>query len=177
MSAEQLTRLGRPSARAEIKGWVGRCPEELIEDWASLTRQMDVDVPMGDLTRSSKVTDVSAVRQNEERMLAQGYIPINCLAQIAGRSVGYTELLVSSHDPEIVNQDDTLVDRAHRGNGVGRALKLANLRQLLEVPQARRSRWVQTYTARDNEPMLALNRAIGFREADVMTALEGPLAR
>jgi GNAT superfamily N-acetyltransferase len=129
---------------------------------------------MGELTRSTRVTDVAAVRENEERMRAQGYVLVS-LARIGGRAVGYTEMLVSSHDPDIVNQDDTLVDRAHRGRGIGRALKLANLRQLQEVPEAANSRWVQTYTATDNTPMLALNRAVGFRETDIMTALEGPL--
>lgn len=175
VSAEWLARIERPSPDVEVTGWVGRCPEDLVEDWARLTTQMNADVPIGDLTRSTRTIDVAVVRQNEERMQAQGYVLVNCLAKIGGQSVGYTEMLVSSHDPEIVNQDDTLVDRAHRGRGVGRALKLANLRQLIGVPEASRSRWIQTYTATQNAPMLALNRAIGFREADVMTALEGPL--
>lgn len=108
-------------------------------------------------------------------MQAQGYVLVNCLARLDGRSIGYSEILVSRHDPTIVNQEDTLVDRAHRGRGVGRALKLANLAQLMRLPEARSSRWVQTYTATSNDPMLALNQALGFREADLMTALEGPL--
>lgn len=177
VSVEWLTRIARPSPEVQIKAWVGGCPEDLVKDWANLTRQMDADVPVADLTRSARVTDVAAVRQNEERMQAQGYVLVSCLAQIGGRSVGYTEMLVSSHDPEIVNQEDTLVGRAHRGRGVGRAMKLANLRQLLQVPEAMHSRWVQTYTATNNDPMLALNRAIGFRQADIMTALEGPLVK
>lgn len=175
VSAQRLAQIERPSPEVEIKAWTGRCPEELVNDWARLTRQMDADVPMGDLTRSTRVTDVAAVRRNEERMKAQGYVLVNCLARIGGQSVGYTEMLVSGNDPEIVNQEDTLVDRAHRGRGVGRALKLANLRQLRQIPEARHSRWVQTYTATDNAAMLALNRAVGFRQADIMTALEGPL--
>ncbi|QGN34614.1 GNAT family N-acetyltransferase [Microlunatus sp. Gsoil 973] len=175
VSAQRLAQLDRPSPDVEVTAWTGHCPEELVDDWARLTRQMDADVPMGELTRSTRVTDVAAVRENEDRMRAQGYVLVNSLARIGGRAVGYTEMLVSGHDPDIVNQDDTLVDRAHRGRGIGRALKLANLRQLQKVPEARDSRWVQTYTATDNAPMLALNRAVGFREADIMTALEGPL--
>ncbi|WP_206516708.1 hypothetical protein [Brachybacterium saurashtrense] len=41
--------------------------------------------------------------------------------------------------------------------------------------EAARARWIQTYTALDNAPMLALNRALGFREADVLSILEGEL--
>ena len=97
------------------------------------------------------------------------------LARREGVAVGYTEILVNRHDPEILTQDDTLVDRAHRGRGIGRALKLANLENLRQVPEAAEARWIQTYTALDNAPMLALNRALGFREADVLSILEGEL--
>lgn len=89
--------------------------------------------------------------------------------------MGYTEIFVNRHDPEIITQDDTLVDRAHRDRGIGRALKAANLENLAGVPEAGGSRWIQTYTALDNAPMLALNRAVGFREADVLSILEGEL--
>ncbi|MGO1355185.1 MAG: GNAT family N-acetyltransferase, partial [Brachybacterium tyrofermentans] len=85
------------------------------------------------------------------------------------------EIFVSRHDPEIITQDDTLVDRDHRGHGVGRALKLANLENLMTLEEAGRARWVQTYTALDNAAMLALNRAFGFHTADQLTILEGPV--
>lgn len=90
-------------------------------------------------------------------------------------AVGYTEILLSRHDPEIVHQDDTFVEERMRGRGIGRALKAANLRQLMSLPESASSRFLQTYTALSNAPMLALNRAIGFEEADILTVLEGPL--
>jgi mycothiol synthase len=175
VSPEVIASLTRPTPEVEVQAWVGPCPDDLVQDWALLTTQMNADVPLGDLTRTAGATDVAEVRRNEERMQAQGYLLVACLARIDGRSVGYTEMLISRHDPDIVNQEDTLVDRAHRGRGVGRALKLANLRQLIGVTEARNSRWVQTYTATSNGPMLALNQMLGFRQADLMTALEGPL--
>lgn len=158
-----------------VRTWRGACPEELLEDWARLNTQMEADVPMGDLTRPAPRSDVEALRRTERRMDAQGWTLVRALAYDAGLAVGYTEILVSRHDPEIITQDDTLVDRAHRGRGIGRALKLANLENLAGVPELARARWIQTYTALDNAPMLALNRSLGFRETDVLSILEGEL--
>jgi GNAT superfamily N-acetyltransferase len=155
----------------EIRTWHGACPEELVEDWARLTTQMDADVPMGDLTRPASRGEVAELRRNEQRMDDQGWTLVRGLALLEGTAVGYTEIFVNRHDPEILTQDDTLVDRAHRGRGIGRALKLANLENLRAVPEAAQARWIQTYTALDNAPMLALNRALGFREADVLSIL------
>jgi len=161
----------------EIRTWHGACPEELVEDWARLTTQMDADVPMGDLTRPASRGEVADLRRNEQRMDDQGWTLVRGLALLDGTAVGYTEIFVNRHDPEILTQDDTLVDRAHRGRGIGRALKLANLENLRAVPEVAGARWIQTYTALDNAPMLALNRALGFREEDVLSILEGELPR
>ncbi|MFI8778016.1 GNAT family N-acetyltransferase [Brachybacterium paraconglomeratum] len=165
-----------PSSGIEIRTWHGACPEELVEDCARLTTQMDADVPMGDLTRPASRGEVEELRRSEQRMDDQGWTLVRGLARHEGAAVGYTEILVNRHDPEILTQDDTLVDRAHRGHGIGRALKLANLENLRQVPEAAQARWIQTYTALDNAPMLALNRVLGFREADVLSILEGELS-
>lgn len=165
----------RPARGIEVRTWQGACPEECLEDWARLTTQMEADVPMGDLTRPASRADVSEIRRNELRMHAQGWTLVRGLAHDGGAAVGYTEIFVNRHDPEILTQDDTLVDRDHRGRGIGRALKLANLENLAAAPEAKSSRWVQTYTALDNAPMLALNRALGFRAAEVLSILEGEL--
>lgn len=169
---EPLPALARPTPGIEMRTWHGACPEELLEDWARLSTQMEADVPMGDLTRPAPRSDVEQLRRNEQRMDAQGWTLVRGLAYDARTAVGYTEIFVNRHDPEILTQDDTLVDRAHRGRGIGRALKLANLESLAAVPELDRARWIQTYTALDNAPMLALNRALGFREADVLSILE-----
>lgn len=168
-----LDALERPRERVTTRSWVGACPDDVVDDWARLADQMNEDVPMGTLTRVVKASDRDSVRRNEERMDAQGYDMVRSIAQLDGISVGYTLIFVSRHDPDIVIQDDTMVDRGHRGNGVGRALKIANFRQLADVPSARGSRWVQTWTSTDNEPMLALNRALGFRVTDTMHHCEG----
>lgn len=171
----RLAELERAAGEVEVRSWSGPCPDDLVDDQAALITQMTADVPMGELTRSDAVTDAAAVRRDEQRTSSRGDVLVQSLARLDGRSVGYTQMVVSLPDPRIVFQDDTFVARDHRGRGIARALKLANLRALSGLPAARTSRWVQTYTSLDNAPMLALNRAFGFREADTMTALEGRL--
>lgn len=167
----------REDPNFSVTSWIGACPEEVLESWTQLREQMDEDVPVGDLTRSVSHASTAAIRSHEERMAVQGWTMVSSMAHVGELAVGYTEIMVSSHDPRIVIQEDTLVDRAYRGRGIGRALKVANLRQLPAVPGTASAEWVQTYTATNNEPMLALNRDLGFFVADTMTALEGRVGR
>lgn len=156
-----------------VTSWIGACPEDVLDDWARLREQMDEDVPVGDLTRTVNHASTAAIRSHEERMDHHGWTLVSSMAHVDGLAVGYTEIMASAGSPDIVIQEDTLVDRAHRGHGIGRALKVANMRQLAEVEAATSASWIQTYTATGNEPMLALNRDLGFFTADTMTALEG----
>ncbi|UVI37002.1 N-acetyltransferase [Brevibacterium spongiae] len=156
-----------------VTSWIGGCPEDILEDWTRLREQMDEDVPLGDLTRVVSHAGTAAIRSHEERMDEQGWVLVSSMAHVGDLAVGYTEIMVSVDDPQIVIQEDTLVDRTYRGRGIGRALKVANLRQLPAVEATASARWVQTYTATNNGPMLALNRDLGFEVVDTMTALEG----
>lgn len=90
---------------------------------------------------------LAAARRNEQRMTDQGYVLLRSMALVDGYGVGYTEMFLSSGDPAIVHQDDTFVDRDYRdyrGRGFGAALKSANLRQLLQMPDAAGARFVQS---------------------------------
>lgn len=175
VSAGTLAALSGRSSDVDVLSWTGRCPDDAVEGWARLRARMSDDVPMGDLTRTPVAADIAAVRRNEQRMHDQGYILVRSMARADGTEVGYTEILLSRSDPAIVHQDDTFVEQRVRGRGIGRALKVANLRLLQSLPESADSRLLQTYTAMTNEPMLALNRSVGFEEADVLTILEGPL--
>jgi hypothetical protein len=57
-------------------------------------------------------------------------------------------------------QGDTGVRPDHRGHGLGAWMKAVNhLRLADERPDVE---WVQTWNADSNEPMLRINRALGF---------------
>jgi GNAT superfamily N-acetyltransferase len=82
---------------------------------------------------------------------------------VTSKLVGYTELRLPLAQPWLADQGDTGVDPAHRGLGLGRWLKAAKaLRLLDERPEVRA---VETWNAGGNEPMLAINRAVGLGPA------------
>lgn len=157
----------------EVRTWLGAVPGELVEDWARLTSRMGEDVPVGDLTRREVPADVQRVRENEQRMADQGWILLRSMALAGDSGIGYSLMFIVASGADVIVQDDTFVDAAHRGRGVARILKTANLRALAEVPAAASARWIQTWTATGNAPMLALNESMGFQIADTMFALEG----
>jgi GNAT superfamily N-acetyltransferase len=77
-----------------------------------------------------------------------------------GELVGISEIYLPAERPWIVFQGDTGVDPAHRGHGLGAWMKAVNhLRLRDEHPEVE---IVQTWNASSNEPMLRINRALGF---------------
>jgi GNAT superfamily N-acetyltransferase len=162
-----------------VVSWVGGCPEQHLEQWARMQTQMNQDVPTGELTVTARQVDAERVRDSDRRMAEQGWTKVRSMALDADGAVrGYTELLVSEHDPDVVVQDDTWVDETHRGRRLGMRLKIANLRRLqghddgaLLGPRRR----VQTYCEQDNTAMRRINAEVGFRAVDTLRGYEGPV--
>ncbi len=150
----------------------------MITEWARMQTQMNEDVPVGELTCTARQVDVARIRESDTRMASMGWTKVRSMALGPGAGIGYTEMYVSAHDPDFVVQDDTLVDRAHRGRHLGARMKLANLRQLHahadELIGTRR--WVQTFTEQGNSAMQRTNERFGFRRVDVLHECEGRLA-
>lgn len=137
-------------------------PEEWLEDRAVLARRISTDAPMGDLDLEEEDWDAERVRDQWARGRAQGRRAVESVARYleSGRLVGFTDLLISAATPQLGYQADTLVLREHRGHGLGAALKRANLAAVQQDQSQVRT--VRTWNARTNEPMLRVNREMGF---------------
>lgn len=123
--------LPRVEGAEELVSFVGPCPTQYEAEWARMRTQVNEDVPTGGLTLTARTIDVERIRESDRTMIEQGWTKVRTMAVGAdGGGLGYTELFVSAHDPDVVVQDDTMVDRAHRGHGLGLRLKVANLHQL-----------------------------------------------
>jgi len=151
------------SAGYELVTWRDSTPEALLADRALLEERMSTDAPHGDLSVEAERWDAGRVREIERMNVARGRTVLSAGAVRHGRLVAFTDLHVSLARAEHARQGATLVLREHRGHRLGALVKAAVLRDLVAAfPQTRR---ITTYNAEDNAPMVAVNRALGFRPA------------
>ncbi|HEY0187281.1 MAG TPA: GNAT family N-acetyltransferase [Cellulomonas sp.] len=159
---ERATEAAGPDYR--VLTWVTHCPDELVDRFACLQSRMSTDAPQGGMDRDEEAWDAARVRAGEAhhvgrdetyRVAAAQHVP-------TGDLVAFTAL-VSQRGAPLVQQDDTLVLREHRGHRLGMLVKATNLGELAAAaPAARR---IATWNAQENAPMLAINAELGFRPA------------
>lgn len=156
---------GAASEGYEVLTWVGRTPEQHVEQMARLRQRMSVDVPMGALALEEEAWDAERVRRGDERAERMGRTVLVAVARhlASGELVAYSLLFCPEENDEVAWQGDTLVHGDHRGHRLGLLVKVANLEAMAaERPSTRR---VHTWNAGENRWMLAINVALGFRRA------------
>jgi mycothiol synthase len=174
---QQQAWIDAPRARAagyEVVTWGEEgCPDELVDAWCVAAQGMD-DAPLDDLEWVPEHVTVAQAREREVMRRARGDgWRITLAVDATGAPAGMTELFVSTHRPQLAEQGDTAVLAGHRGHGLGRWLKAANLR-------AAREAWpelavVETYNAQTNPWMLDINVGMGFRPHMVYRCHQGPV--
>jgi RimJ/RimL family protein N-acetyltransferase len=167
-AAPKLDSLERQAlARADgydLLTWTNRCPEDLVTQLAALMSRMSTDAPSGGIGYEEETWDAARVRHVEETWKQAGNASLVAAARRreSGELVAYSVLELSPGKPWLAEQDDTLVTAAHRGHRLGMLVKIANLRRLADYPAVER---VTTFNAAENDHMLAINDALGFRPA------------
>jgi GNAT superfamily N-acetyltransferase len=148
-----------------VLGWADACPEELVDNYAQLNARMSVDVPTAGMDWEAEIWDADRVRRDEEMLARSGVQALVAAAMHngTGELVAYTVLNWRAEVPSTVLQQDTLVSGDHRGHRLGMLIKLANLRRAQERWPAAGS--VLTWNANENQHMLAINIALGFKPA------------
>ncbi|MDR6970224.1 GNAT family N-acetyltransferase [Leifsonia shinshuensis] len=145
-----------------LVSWWGAAPDDLLERFAAMKARMSTDIPQTGIAVDPEDWDGERVRSQERTLVARGE-PLLVTAAVheeTGEIAAYTELAVPA-DGTKAEQYDTLVARAHRGHRLGTAVKLRNIQELgRRAPHIRR---ILTWNADENDPMLAINRAFGFR--------------
>jgi GNAT superfamily N-acetyltransferase len=118
---------------------------------------------LGDLDLRPSSYDADRLRDSLSTLHARGLKPYIVLAvhEPSGMIAGLTEVVVPAQRPTRADQYDTVVVPAHRGYGIGRALKA---RMLFELRAAEPHLLdVQTWNAMENEPLLKVNAELGFK--------------
>lgn len=153
--------------------WAGVVPDAFADAFAEAHNAME-DAPTGDLDERAHVWDADRVRAAAQVIVDRGGVVLSSVVlhmaddgAVKGGATGraevaaYTELVL--RDPSDVRaiQYDTVVTPAHRGRGLGRAVK----RHMLGTVSALQPgvREIATTVADDNGPMLAVNARLGYR--------------
>lgn len=139
----------------------GRYPDDLVDAIADLLGVMNT-APRDGLDMEDQVFTVEQIRQGEESMFAskreRWYLAARHDA--SGDLVGFTEVTWVPHAPKTVWQWGTAVRPEHRGHALGKWLKATILQRILdECPEVVD---VRTHNADSNDPMLGINRLMGF---------------
>ncbi|WP_139416874.1 GNAT family N-acetyltransferase [Agromyces laixinhei] len=143
-----------------IECWTDRTPGDLVDAYAAARERMVLDVPAGGVTIDEERWDAARVREHESESIdGDATLLVAAAVTEGGEIAGYTELELPL-GRRFAYQSDTLVVGAHRGNGLGMLVKLANLERLAATSPERTV--VYTWNADENEHMLAINIALGF---------------
>lgn len=155
--------VGPSSPRADLQGYVD-------------VRSLMNTVPHGDLTDEPWQHTVESVLTEAAEQVAQHWhrwVAVT-VEEATGAFVGFTEVVLAESTPDHAWQGGTAVHPDHRRRGLGRWLKGAMAERLLaEHPEIR---YVNTENAYVNEPMLAINTAMGFEIVHTMSDWQADVA-
>ncbi|HWL36647.1 MAG TPA: hypothetical protein VNQ77_10660 [Frankiaceae bacterium] len=162
LSRDDVARLAaaRPEGY-ELVTFDGPAPDDLVDAYVDLNNCMN-DAPRDALTMEDWSFTADRLRVWEAGVRARGHDVWTVVARQTetGELGGYNQLILRPEWPDVVENEDTGVTRAHRGHGLGLWLKSVNLLRVLdERPEAA---CVQTWNAASNEHMLRVNHRLGF---------------
>ncbi len=140
-------------------------PAEHLSAYGRMLSVLYSQVPTGELTLEDSPWDPARVRAWDAYQAAAGRRQVQGIALTPdGELVGVTGLVVPVAEASTARVGVTLVHPDHRGHRLGLALKLATHEALHAAhPECRR---VVTSNAVQNDPMLAINTALGYTTRD-----------
>ncbi|MEU9146218.1 GNAT family N-acetyltransferase [Streptomyces sp. NPDC048349] len=145
----------------ELHAWHGLVPDDWADAVAKAHGAME-DAPTGGLDEKTESWTAERLHAAHRLVLDRGGELTTVAAVTAsGEVAAYTELVLPDPGGARALQYDTVVVPAHRGHGLGRAVKL----RMLELAARRHPalRQIATTVADENTPMRAVNEALGYR--------------
>ncbi|SDF93502.1 Acetyltransferase (GNAT) family protein [Lentzea fradiae] len=164
-----LPHVGAPPAGYRLVTWKGSAPDEFVGACADALNSI-TDAPFGETTLDAARNTVEGVRAAEAASSAAGKERWVVLLLHDDAPAGVTVVERQGVDPTVAVQLHTAVLPAHRGKGLGRLIKARMLHNLTGVTK------VLTRTSTANEPMLRLNRSLGFEDDYVYFAVQAKTA-
>lgn len=149
-----------PGTRLEI--YDGPLPEAMWADFSTQRTTLLNTMPLEDLDLGDIIVTPERLREWYERVALTHEVPHEVLTREPdGVISGMTDTEWAPYRPGLIYQNFTGVLPSARGRGIGKWIKAAMLLHLREVhPDAE---WIATGNAQSNDPMLAINRKLGFK--------------
>jgi GNAT superfamily N-acetyltransferase len=150
-----------PSTSLEV--YDGFLPEAMWEDYCPQLTTMLNTMPWEQMDHGDIIITPAQLAEWYERMRMQGMVEYTILTREPdGVISGITDLNYAPYKPNMIHQGFTGVRTDARGRGLGKWLKAAMLLHVREIyPNLE---WVVTENAGSNAPMLAINKAMGFKQ-------------
>lgn len=140
------------------------------EEYAVAVSALELTLGGASLAEAEQQVETSYARRFEKMRVGRGRRAYHTgvVSEADGRLVGYTSISKTTGNPAHALQGMTVVHTSHRGHGLGMVIKLANLARAKENEPA--LRMLETTNAADNEAMIAVNEAMGYRAHDRWTS-------
>ncbi|GIG69677.1 GNAT family N-acetyltransferase [Phytomonospora endophytica] len=158
-----LARAWEKAEGYELVQWVNHAPDDVVDGIAYLDGRLLQDAPMGTLDMEPMKVDAERIREGERRSDTRGSLRVNTVVRHieSGTVAGWTDIVVHAGVEEHAWQGITIVDPDHRGHRIGTIVKIVNHRFVRDYrPHVK---YVHTWNAEENDFMISINEAIGYR--------------
>ena len=156
-------------SEVELGFWEDRFPDDRLVEMAALMEKLANDQPRDNLEIEDEKFTPDFLRQIQQNMLAAGdkLWTLYILDRANQKLIGLTAVSWNPNRPMILNQGFTAVDASYRNKGLGRWLKAAMMKKVIEErPQVE---FIRTRNANSNAPMLKINNEMGFQPYSSIT--------
>jgi GNAT superfamily N-acetyltransferase len=140
-----------------------RIPDDALADFCPMFSALLNTMPFDDMDHGDIVVTPETMRESYGRLDAlrashHAYV----VYEPDGSISAMTDIQYTPDEPDRIGQRFTGVRPDRRGHGLGKWIKAAMLQHIRRLyPEAR---WVVTGNAHSNDPMLAINTRLGFKE-------------
>jgi GNAT superfamily N-acetyltransferase len=140
----------------------GRTPDDELAEVAEMTSAIN-DAPTDELDIEDEVFTAQRIHDYETAQLARSgaFHRVYARHRGTGELAGQTVVAVEADRPELGEQHDTSVVRAHRGHRLGLLLKAEMMLWLRETQPQLVS--IDTWNAESNDRMIGVNEVLGYR--------------
>jgi GNAT superfamily N-acetyltransferase len=145
----------------------GDWPEELFDDIARMLYVLERDMPRS-ASFEPREWNAELVRELQDHYAAGvDALSVFVYEDATGVAIGMTDMIRRKTDPSTWMVTMTMVDPDHRGRSLGKWIK--GLINLTALEKWEGGIYTETGNAFTNEPMLAINHAMGFTHELTMT--------